>query len=241
MGKDKFVLVTGGTGAIGSAIVERLAASGYSVYIHYVNSEERAAQMVQHLSDRYPGQWFAAHRFPLEEITVNDLSFVFELSAVVFAHGSTVYKEFGETTVEDRQSLYAQYVEGPYRLLSLLENQLRGGSVVFIGSIFGHLGASWEAAYSTMKAGQIGLMKSLAKEWASYPIRVNMVSPGLIHSEIHKHLTAEDLEVTTSEIPIKRAGLPEEVAYAVKFLLSDESRYITGQTIFVDGGWNLLG
>lgn len=241
MAKDKFVLVTGGTGAIGSAIVEQLAASGYSVYIHYVNSEERARGIVERLSNQYPNQWFAAHRFPFNQLTPADLSFIFELSAVVFAHGTTVYKEFGATTTEDRQSLYQQYIEGPHVVLSLLENHLKGGSVVFIGSIFGHLGASWEAAYSTMKAGQIGMMKSLAKEWASYPVRVNMVSPGLIHSDIHQHLSNEDLELTAKEIPLQRAGLPEEVAFAVKFLLSEESRYITGQTIFVDGGWNLLG
>lgn len=241
MKTSKFVLVTGGTGAIGSAIVRQLAASGYSVYIHYKTSQEKANILVTELSKQFPDQWFSAHRFDLETSETHTFSFIFELHGIVFAHGTTVYQEFGLTTPEERHSLFNQYIEGPFRVLKLLENYLKGGSVVFIGSIFGHLGASWEALYSTMKSGQIGMMKSLAKEWSGYPIRVNMVSPGLILSNIHEHLSEEDLAITTSEIPLKRAGEPEEVAYAVQFLLSEESAYITGQTIFVDGGWNLLG
>lgn len=239
--KDRFALVVGATGAIGQAVTYKLAEQGWSVYIHYVHSKDVALQMVQLLQSLYPEQIFSCHSFLLEQTNKESFHFIFELDAIVFAQGTTIYKEFIDTSNEDRDLMINQYVVGPQMILQHLYSRLRGGAVVFIGSIFGTTGASWEVVYSTAKAAQIGMMKSLAKEWAQVPVRVNMVSPGFIESGIHTHLTPLDIEVSVQEIPLKRLGKPQEVAHAVFYLLSDESSYITGQIIAVNGGWHLHG
>lgn len=235
----KFALIIGATGSIGQATAEDLAAKGYSLYLHYHQSQERANALLTKLTEEYPSQWFYTKRFDLSSVTFEELSFIFELDAIVFAQGRTVYKEIESTSQQEIQDLFNQYVYGPIHILQLLKPKLTGGSVVFLGSVFGEIGASWEAAYSSAKSAQSGFMKSLAKEWAGIPIRVNMVSAGFIQSRIHEHLTSEDMKLTIEEIPLKRMGTASEVAYAIGFLVSEESKYITGQTIAVNGGWHL--
>lgn len=112
----------------------------------------------------------------------------------------------------------------------------RSGSIVMISSVIGAMGNIGQANYAAAKAGAFGLMKSLAKEFAARGIRVNAVAPGFIETAMTQALP-EDVRNTYLEgIPLKKLGTPEDVAEAVKFLVSESARYITGQIIHVNGG-----
>lgn len=241
MAQSKFALIVGATGAIGSSTARRLAKEGWNIYLHCNRSHDKGKVLLQELREFYPAQHFSLHSFEMSTKAEMDVSFVFELDAIVFAHGVTLYKEWIETSLKESSALLETYILAPQKLLQALYPKLKDSSIVFIGSIFGDKGASWEVAYSTAKAAQNGLVKSLAREWASLPVRVNSVQAGFIDSGIHGHLTEEDEKVTIASIPLKRKGHPDAIAHAVCFLVGEDSRFITGQQIAVDGGWNLIG
>ncbi len=111
------------------------------------------------------------------------------------------------------------------------------GSIINISSIWGEVGASMEVAYSTAKSGLIGFSKALAKENAPSNIKVNVISVGVIDTDMNKFLSTEEKEYLENEIPMGRFGTTEEVAKLCQFLASDNSSYITGQVIRIDGGF----
>jgi NAD(P)-dependent dehydrogenase (short-subunit alcohol dehydrogenase family) len=120
----------------------------------------------------------------------------------------------------------------------------RGGSIVMISSVNGHLGMGGRAAYCAAKAGIQGLVRSLAVEWAPTHIRVNAVSPGSIATPMQVDFMKSGFaspEQFLDRIPLGRFGAPEEIANAVAFLGSDQSTYVTGVVLPVDGGWVING
>ena len=113
----------------------------------------------------------------------------------------------------------------------------RSGAIVLVSSIVGVAGNAGQAAYSASKAGLLGLAKSVAKELGSRNIRVNAVAPGLIETAMTESMPQEARAHYLATIPLGRAGTPEDVSGVVSFLCSDAARYVTGQTIVVDGGF----
>jgi 3-oxoacyl-[acyl-carrier protein] reductase len=113
----------------------------------------------------------------------------------------------------------------------------RGGAIVFVSSIVGVAGNAGQSAYSATKAGLLGLTKSLAKELGSRNVRVNAVAPGLIETDMTAAMPEAARAHYLQTIALGRAGTPDDVAGAVTFLASDAARYVTGQTIVVDGGF----
>ena len=109
--------------------------------------------------------------------------------------------------------------------------------MVFVGSMWGKVGASMEVAYSASKAGLRGLTMALAKELGPSGITVNCVEPGVIDTEMNAALDDETRAALIDETPLSRIGTPEDVAEAVRFLCSDAASFITGQCLGVDGGF----
>jgi 3-oxoacyl-[acyl-carrier protein] reductase len=116
----------------------------------------------------------------------------------------------------------------------------RYGRIVNISSVSGQAGQVGQANYSASKAGLIGLTKALAREFASRSITVNAVAPGFIPTTLTQDLAPELKEAIIKATPLGRMGTPEEIAYAVAFLASDEAAYITGQVLAVDGGMVMM-
>jgi NAD(P)-dependent dehydrogenase (short-subunit alcohol dehydrogenase family) len=112
----------------------------------------------------------------------------------------------------------------------------RVGRIINIGSIVGLMGNAGQSNYSATKAGLLGFTKSLARELSSRNINVNSVSPGFIETDMTKALSSDQIEALTKNIPLGRIASPEEVSNVINFLLSDESSYITGENINVNGG-----
>ena len=111
------------------------------------------------------------------------------------------------------------------------------GSIVNISSMWGISGASCEVLYSASKAALIGFTKALAKETGPSNIRVNCVAPGVVDTKMNANLTSEDMSVLADETPLCRIGKPEEIANAVVFLATQDSSFVTGQILSVDGGF----
>jgi len=116
----------------------------------------------------------------------------------------------------------------------------RGGRIVNISSVSGLAGQAGQANYSSSKAGLVGFTKALGRELGSRNITVNAVAPGFIPTELTKDLPEEVRELSMQQIPLGRWGKPEEIAYAVGFLVSDEAAYITGHVLSVDGGMVMM-
>ena len=113
----------------------------------------------------------------------------------------------------------------------------QSGTIINISSMWGEVGASCEVHYSVSKAGLIGLTKALAKEVGPSNIRVNCVTPGVIDTDMNKHLSSEDIEQLINDSPLGKIGKCEDILNAVLFLASEKSSFITGQILGVNGGY----
>jgi NAD(P)-dependent dehydrogenase (short-subunit alcohol dehydrogenase family) len=111
------------------------------------------------------------------------------------------------------------------------------GAIACVASVDGVQGAIHHGSYGAAKAGLIHLVRTMALEWAPYNIRINAVAPGTINTPRLPETPASKKFIEDSLLPMKRAGAPDDIGKALLFLLSDMSSYITGQTVFVDGGW----
>lgn len=125
------------------------------------------------------------------------------------------------------------------QLASRMMSRNKAGAIVSLGSAVGESGAQGQSAYAASKSALNGMTKSLAQELGSLNIRVNMVSPGFIETDLTQHYAVEKKRAIVNDIALKRAGTALEVAQLIGFLLSDNAKYITGQNILIDGCFSL--
>ena len=144
-----------------------------------------------------------------------------------------------DATREDIEGLISTNLLGAMYLTKLAIPHMlgKGGAVLNISSMWGEVGASCEVLYSTSKGGLNLFTKALAKEMAPSNVRVNAIAPGVIDTKMNSFLSQEEREELENEIPVGRFGLPEEIGKTAVFLCSDDSSYITGQILRVDGGY----
>lgn len=235
----KNVLITGASGGIGRAICERFAKEGYSLYVHYYLNKKPIEEFIRSHPNVniVPIQANLSNNNGTDEL-IKHISV--PIDTFVYTSGTGLYGLIQDVTKEQFQSLMTLHLAAPFHITQQIIPGMikkKKGNIIIVSSIWGLSGAACEVAYSMAKGGQISFVKALAKELAPSGIRVNAIAPGAIQTKINQHLSMEEKEMIAEEIPLGRFGDPKEVADVAFFLASDESSYITGQVISVNGGW----
>jgi len=255
--KGKNALITGASSGIGQAIAIRLAQEGANIAINYRSSPEEAENTEQMAMQKACGDIESCGVKSLliqgdvskEEDIVNMVNTVVDKfgSLDILVNNAGIQKECPshEIATKDFDQVIAVNLRGAYlcarETLKYLLSQNRPGLIINISSVHEIIPRPLYVSYSISKGGMENLTKTLALEYAERGIRINAVAPGATITPINKAWTddPEKKAVVESHIPMARAGTSEEMAAAVAFLASDEAAYITGQTLFVDGGLTL--
>ncbi len=234
----KTALVTGGSRGIGRAIVELLSERGLQVAFFYHNND-LAAQAVVEKTGAIAYKLNIADSQAVETAVADLQKKLGHIDLLVNNAGVSVQGLFCDTTDEQWKTTFDINVSGSfYATRAVLPDMIRRkqGSVIFISSMWGVSGGSCEVCYSATKAALIGMTKALSKEVGPSGVRVNCIAPGVIDTDMNAHLTPEDMESLAEDTPLCRIGQAREVAEAVAFLAGEESSFITGQVLGVDGG-----
>lgn len=242
--KDKVAIVTGAAQGIGKAIATELAREGCMLVVNDVK-EEKLIEVVEEIKEFNDNVFYV----------VADVSNFIETERMV----NLAIKEFGTidilinnagitrdnlvTKIKDNMwdMVLDVNLKGPFNcikgIFNIMANQNKG-KIINIASISGQIGNMGQANYCASKAGVIGLTKCMAKEGARYNINVNAVAPGFIDTEMTQVIPEKIKEkIIKNNIPMGRIGQPKDIALASVFLASEDSDYITGQVISVNGGW----
>ncbi len=239
---NRYAVILGSSGGIGKAISRKLAADGWSLYLHYNKNKERALELKKVLAEKYPEGDF---RIVQADFSERDgagklAEQVGHVQAIVVALGQSLLKLLTDTNSSDMDALWRVHMQNPAMFISLTSPQLRSFSVsyvLFIGSIWGDSGAAGEVMYSAVKGAQHAFVKAYAKEAAYTGTRVNAISPGWIETEMNDVLSEEDKQLVIDQIPLQSTGQPEQVANLASFLLSGKADYMTGEILKLNGGW----
>jgi 3-oxoacyl-[acyl-carrier protein] reductase len=239
---EKYALITGASGGIGTAIAKKLIEDGYHLYVHYHQNELAMNELIN--SQKHKISMLIPIKADLTKQTgVQDLlkQINMPIDLLVLNSGISFYGLVTDMSDDDIEQMVTLHITNPFRLTQKLIPYMvkkREGNIIVITSIWGIVGASCEVLYSMVKGGQNSFVKALAKELAPSNIRVNAIAPGAIETRMLSNFSEEEIRALEEEIPIGRLGQPDEIAQSVSFLASEKSSYITGQVISVDGGWN---
>ncbi len=238
----KTALVTGGSRGIGKAISLSLGKS-FNVVVGYSSSKDSAEEVVEDIVKS--GGTATAIQIDVKSSESIENAFVTieeEFDGVdVLVNNAGITKDniLPRLKEDDWNDVIDTNLSGSFKtsqraIKHMMKN--KWGRIVFISSIVGMMGNQGQANYAASKAGLIGLSKSIAKEMGSRNITSNVIAPGYVDTDMTAFLTDEQKNNIIEQLSIKRIGKPEDIANIVSFLTSDESEYITGQVISVDGG-----
>lgn len=235
----KTVLITGASGGIGGEIARVLDKEGYNLAITYNKNKENAEMLCNDLSSAKAFQCDISN-FESVKNLYSDIINTFGKIDVVINNAGTAFtglvQDMSESEIIDLTSTDLNGVIYSCRFAAEYMVKKHSGVIINISSIWGVVGASCETVYSAAKGGVIMFSKALAKELGPSGIRVNCVSPGVIKTKMLDCYSEEDLQALADETPLGRIGATTDVANAVKFLISDDASFITGQNLVVDGG-----
>ena len=242
--RGKCALVTGGGRGIGRAICLELARGGASVAVNYAGSEEAARETVERCLELGAPDAFAIRADVAEEQAVAAMLAAVEerlgrIDILVNNAGITRDGLMLRMKDADWDAVLDTNLKGAFHCMrGVYQGMMRRryGRIINISSVVGLRGNAGQANYAASKAGLIGMSKSMAKELASRGVTVNVVAPGFITTDMTAALPQAAQEALLATIPMKRLGAPEDVARAVAFFAGEESAYLTGQVLCVDGG-----
>ncbi len=240
---NKVVFITGATRGIGKQIAITFAENGYDIALNYRTQNEELEKVKQEIEKNkvtcFCVQGDISNFEDCERMSKEIIEFYGKIDVLVNNAGITKDTLLMRMKKEDFESVIDVNLVGTFNVTKHVIPYMmkaRAGRIINISSVVGVAGNAGQTNYSASKAGIIGFTKSLAKEVASRGILVNAVAPGFIETQMTEVLKEEIKEEIAKSIPLRRMGKAEDVANVVKFLASEESSYITGQVLHVDGG-----
>lgn len=239
----KNALITGSSRGIGRAIALELGRRGVNIAVNYAGSEAKAEEVVQELKalgvEAMKIQADVADEQAVKTMMKEVTKTLGSIDILVNNAGITRDNLLMRMKVEEFDDVIETNLKGAFLCTKTVTRQMmkqRSGRIINIASIVGVSGNPGQANYVAAKAGLIGLTKSTAKELATRNILVNAIAPGFITTDMTDILSEEQKTAILSSIPLEKLGEPEDIANVVCFLASNDAKYITGQTIHVDGG-----
>jgi len=239
----KTALVTGASGAIGGAIARALHGQGATVALSGTRRDALDA-LASELKDRvHVLPCDLADKVAVEALVPSAEEKMQKLDILVANAGVNADNLFVSLTDEAWEKVIAVNLTATFRLTRAAVKTMmrrRWGRVIGISSIVGYTGNPGQGNYTASKAGMVGMMKSVAAEYAKRNVTANCIAPGIIASAMIDRLNDKQREAIMARVPAGRLGTPADVAAAAVFLASDEAAYVTGQTIHVNGGMAMI-
>ena len=243
MSENKVALITGATRGIGKEIALELAANGFDIAVNYRSEQAGMEELKKEIEKNNVRCEFVkadvANFEDCESMVKETIEKFGKIDVLVNNAGITKDGLIMRMKKEDFESVIDVNLTGTFNVTrNVIPHMLkqRSGRIINVSSVVGVAGNAGQTNYSASKAGIIGFTKSLAKEVASRNILVNAIAPGFIDTDMTSVLSDAVKEGINAQIPLKRMGTPKEVAKVVKFLSSEDSSYVTGQVLNIDGG-----
>lgn len=241
---NKTVLITGSSRGIGAETARLFAQNGYNVAINYNSSENEAQALLDEIlkinSNVIAIKANIANENEVKNMFLKIKETFGDIDVLVNNAGISKIGVITDFTENDWDNMFAVNVKGAFFCIKEAIPMMLSkgkGKIINISSMWGISGGSCEVCYSSTKSALIGLTKALAKELGPSHINVNCIAPGVIATEMNSSLSEEDINVLKDETPLMRIGSPLDVAKGIMFLSEENSDFITGQVISIDGGF----